>query len=66
MHMVIQNILFFIIQNIDRRKQRKNYSGYDELEDMDVDKPSVVLGKYDEEIEGMKKKSFKLGICHFY
>lgn len=28
---------------------------------MDVDKPSVVLGKYDEEIEGMKKKSFKLG-----
>lgn len=29
---------------------------------MDVDKPSVVLGKYDEEIEGLKKKSFKLGI----
>jgi len=27
-----------------------------------VDKPSVVLGKYDDEIEGMKKKSFKLGI----
>lgn len=60
-------ILFFvIIQNIDRRKQRPNYSGYDELEDMDIDKPSVVLGKYDEEIEGLKKKSFKLGIHNFY
>lgn len=50
------------MQNIDRRKQRLNYSGYDELEDMDIDSPSVVLGKYDEEIEGLKKKSFKLGI----
>lgn len=29
---------------------------------MDIDNPSVVLGKYDEEIEGLKKKSFKLGI----
>jgi len=29
---------------------------------MDIDSPSVVLGKYDEEIEGLKKKSFKLGI----
>lgn len=33
---------------------------------MDVDKPSVVLGKYDEEIEGLKKKSFKLGIKLYY
>lgn len=33
---------------------------------MDIDKPSVVLGKYDEEIEGLKKKSFKLGTCLFY
>lgn len=33
---------------------------------MDVDKPTVVLGKYDEEIEGMKKKSFKLGIHKLY
>jgi len=33
---------------------------------MDVDKPSVVLGKYDDEIEGMKKKSFKLGINNLY
>lgn len=52
-------------QNIDRRKQRPNYSGYDELEDMDVDKPSVVLGKYDEEIDGLKKKSFKLGVDEY-
>jgi len=29
---------------------------------MSVDKPTVVLGKYDDEIEGIKKKSFKLGI----
>jgi hypothetical protein len=29
---------------------------------MDIDNPSVVLGKYDEEIEGLKKKSFKLGM----
>jgi len=29
---------------------------------MDIDKPSIVLGKYDEEIEGLKKKSFKLGM----
>lgn len=64
--MAIKNALFCVMQNIDRRKQRKNYSGYDELEDMDVDKPSVVLGKYDEEIEGMKKQSFKLGIYNFY
>ncbi|VVC37246.1 SNU66/SART1 family [Cinara cedri] len=49
-------------QNIDRRKQRKNYSGYDEFENMDVDKPTIVLEKYDEEIEGLKKKSFKLGV----
>lgn len=33
---------------------------------MEVDKPSVVLGKYDEEIEGLKKKSFKLGMYKFY
>lgn len=33
---------------------------------MDVDKPSVVLGKYDEEIDGLKKKSFKLGIYNLY
>lgn len=33
---------------------------------MDVDKQSVVLGKYDEEIEGLKKKSFKLGIQNLY
>jgi len=52
-------------QNIDRRKQRLNYNGYDELEDMDVDKPSVVLEKYDDEIEGIKKKSFKLGIDEY-
>lgn len=52
-------------QNIDRRKQRLNYSGYDELEDMDIDNPSVVLGKYDEEIEGLKKKSFKLGVDEY-
>lgn len=55
-------LCIFSIQNIDRRKQRLNYSGYDELEDMDIDKPSIVLGKYDEEIEGLKKKSFKLGM----
>ncbi|XP_025412305.1 U4/U6.U5 tri-snRNP-associated protein 1 [Sipha flava] len=52
-------------QNIDRRKQRPNYSGYDELDDMDIDKPSVILGKYDEEIEGLKKKSFKLGVDEY-
>ncbi|KAL5234499.1 hypothetical protein ACI65C_001909 [Semiaphis heraclei] len=52
-------------QNIDRRKQRLNYSGYDELEEMDIDSPSVVLGKYDEEIEGLKKKSFKLGVDEY-
>lgn len=28
---------------------------------MEVDKPTVVLEKYDEEIDGLKKKSFKLG-----
>ncbi|KAL4149294.1 hypothetical protein QTP88_003273 [Uroleucon formosanum] len=52
-------------QNIDRRKQRLNYSGYDELEEMDIDSPSVVLGKYDEEIDGLKKKSFKLGVDEY-
>ncbi|XP_050535297.1 U4/U6.U5 tri-snRNP-associated protein 1 [Daktulosphaira vitifoliae] len=51
--------------NIDRRKQRSNYSGYDELEEMDVDKPSLVLSKYDEEIDGIQKKSFKLGINNY-
>lgn len=28
---------------------------------MEVDKPTIVLEKYDEEIDGLKKKSFKLG-----
>ncbi|XP_050428461.1 U4/U6.U5 tri-snRNP-associated protein 1 [Adelges cooleyi] len=52
--------------NIDRRKQRPNYNAYEEFEDMDTDAPpTVVLGKYDEEIEGIKKKSFKLGVDEY-
>ncbi|XP_026282072.1 U4/U6.U5 tri-snRNP-associated protein 1 [Frankliniella occidentalis] len=51
-------------KNIDRRKQKPGYNAYEDEEDMDtLNEPEVkVLSKYDEEIDGAKKKSFTLGV----
>ncbi|XP_065199824.1 U4/U6.U5 tri-snRNP-associated protein 1 isoform X2 [Planococcus citri] len=52
-------------KNIDRRKRKPGYNAYDdsaELEEELLDDKKKVLTKYDEEIDGEKKSSFKLGV----
>lgn len=53
---------FFYRQNIEKKKQKPNVHGYDVYREGDEfeDRPTV-LSKYDEEIEGEKVSSFKLG-----
>lgn len=55
---------FFPFQNIDRRKRKPGYNAYDDSADLEeelLEDKKKVLTKYDEEIDGEKKASFKLG-----
>lgn len=55
------------MQNIDRRKQKPGYNAYDDEEMDTFEEPEVkVLSKYDEEIDGEKKKSFTIGMFCWY
>ena len=60
---ILLNWIDICFQNIDRRKQKPGYNAYDEDENLDEFGPPQVkvLSKYDEEIEGEKKKSFTIG-----
>lgn len=57
-------------KNVELRKKKPDYNPYDDeesVDDMVSFKPQSVLSKYDEEIEGEKKKSFRLstgGVAH--
>ncbi|KAF7697228.1 U4/U6.U5 tri-snRNP-associated protein 1 [Silurus meridionalis] len=51
-------------KNVELKKKKPEYKPYNEeesVDDMVMFKPKSVLSKYDEEIEGEKKKSFRLG-----
>lgn len=50
-------------KNLENKKKKVDYKPYDEAEEDEYGmlKPKDILGKYDEEIEGEKKKSFELG-----
>uniref|UniRef100_A0A674BQZ9 Spliceosome associated factor 1, recruiter of U4/U6.U5 tri-snRNP n=1 Tax=Salmo trutta TaxID=8032 RepID=A0A674BQZ9_SALTR len=50
-------------KNVELKKKKPDYKAYEEdesVDDMVTFKPRTVLGKYDEEIDGEKKKSFRL------
>lgn len=50
-------------KNVELKKKRPDYKPYDEeesVDDMVTFKPKSLLAKYDEEIDGEKKKSFRL------
>lgn len=50
-------------KNVELKKKKPDYKPYDEeesVDDMVMFKPKNVLAKYDEEIDGEKKKSFRL------
>uniref|UniRef100_A0AAY4A0B3 U4/U6.U5 tri-snRNP-associated protein 1 n=1 Tax=Denticeps clupeoides TaxID=299321 RepID=A0AAY4A0B3_9TELE len=55
-------------KNVELKKKKPDYKPYEEEETVDdMLKPKTVLSKYDEEIEGEKKKSFRLnvgGVAH--
>ncbi|XP_051533580.1 U4/U6.U5 tri-snRNP-associated protein 1-like [Myxocyprinus asiaticus] len=55
-------------KNVELKKKKPDYKPYDEeesVDDMIIFKPKSVLSKYDEEIEGEKKKSFRLSAGGF-
>ncbi|XP_016377002.1 U4/U6.U5 tri-snRNP-associated protein 1-like [Sinocyclocheilus rhinocerous] len=55
-------------KNVELKKKKPDYKPYEEeesVDDMVVFKPKAVLSKYDEEIEGEKKKSFRLSAGGF-
>ncbi|XP_051733386.1 U4/U6.U5 tri-snRNP-associated protein 1 [Ctenopharyngodon idella] len=55
-------------KNVELKKKKPDYKPYEEeesVDDMVVFKPKSVLSKYDEEIEGEKKKSFRLSVGGF-
>ncbi|XP_034409233.1 U4/U6.U5 tri-snRNP-associated protein 1 [Cyclopterus lumpus] len=55
-------------KNVELKKKRPEYKPYEEeesVDDMVTVKPKSVLSKYDEEIEGEKKKSFRLNTGGF-
>lgn len=51
-------------KNIENKTKRPEYRPYDEPEfdEFGILKPKSLLSKYDEELEGPKKESFKLGV----
>uniref|UniRef100_A0A672LFD6 Spliceosome associated factor 1, recruiter of U4/U6.U5 tri-snRNP n=1 Tax=Sinocyclocheilus grahami TaxID=75366 RepID=A0A672LFD6_SINGR len=55
-------------KNVELKKKKPDYKPYEEeesVDDMVILKPKSVLSKYDEEIEGEKKKSFRLSAGGF-
>ncbi|KAF7225429.1 U4/U6.U5 tri-snRNP-associated protein 1 [Nothobranchius furzeri] len=55
-------------KNVELKKKKPDYKPYEEeesVDDMVTFKPRTVLSKYDEEIEGEKKKSFRLSTWGF-
>lgn len=55
-------------KNVELKKKKPDYKPYDEeesVDDMVMFKPKSVLSKYDEEIDGEKKKSFRLSAGGF-
>lgn len=55
-------------KNVELKKKKPDYKPYEEeenIDDMIAFKSHSVLSKYDEEIEGEKKKSFRLGAGGF-
>ncbi|XP_066502064.1 U4/U6.U5 tri-snRNP-associated protein 1 [Hoplias malabaricus] len=55
-------------KNVELKKKKPDYKPYDEeesVDDMVTFKPKSVLSKYDEEIEGEKKKCFRLSTGGF-
>uniref|UniRef100_A0AAR2JY41 Spliceosome associated factor 1, recruiter of U4/U6.U5 tri-snRNP n=1 Tax=Pygocentrus nattereri TaxID=42514 RepID=A0AAR2JY41_PYGNA len=55
-------------KNVELKKKKPDYKPYDEeesVDDMVMFKPKSILSKYDEEIEGEKKKSFRLSAGGF-
>uniref|UniRef100_A0A673J3W9 U4/U6.U5 tri-snRNP-associated protein 1-like n=1 Tax=Sinocyclocheilus rhinocerous TaxID=307959 RepID=A0A673J3W9_9TELE len=53
-------------KNVELKKKKPDYKPYEEDESVDdMLKPKSVLSKYDEEIEGEKKKSFRLSAGGF-
>ncbi|XP_041789533.1 U4/U6.U5 tri-snRNP-associated protein 1 [Chelmon rostratus] len=55
-------------KNVELKKKKPDYKPYEEeesVDDMVMFKPHSVLSKYDEEIEGEKKKSFRLNTGGF-
>lgn len=55
-------------KNVELKKKKPDYKPYEEeesVDDMVTLRPHGVLSKYDEEIEGEKKKSFRLGTWGF-
>lgn len=55
-------------KNVELKKKKPDYKPYEEeesVDDMVTFRPHGVLSKYDEEIEGEKKKSFRLGTWGF-
>ncbi|XP_068583289.1 U4/U6.U5 tri-snRNP-associated protein 1 [Cebidichthys violaceus] len=55
-------------KNVELKKKKPDYKPYEEeesVDDMVTLKPHTVLSKYDEEIEGEKKKSFRLNTGGF-
>ncbi|XP_023273213.1 U4/U6.U5 tri-snRNP-associated protein 1 [Seriola lalandi dorsalis] len=55
-------------KNVELKKKKPDYKPYEEeesVDDMVTFKPRSVLSKYDEEIEGEKKKSFRLSTGGF-
>ncbi|XP_061574879.1 U4/U6.U5 tri-snRNP-associated protein 1 [Cololabis saira] len=55
-------------KNVELKKKKPDYKPYEEeetVDDMVVIKPRTVLSKYDEEIDGEKKKSFRLSTGGF-
>ncbi|XP_075947581.1 U4/U6.U5 tri-snRNP-associated protein 1 [Anarhichas minor] len=55
-------------KNVELKKKKPEYKPYEEeesVDDMVTLKPHTVLSKYDEEIEGEKKKSFRLNTGGF-
>lgn len=55
-------------KNVELKKKKPDYKPYEEeesVDDMVILKPKSVLSKYDEEIDGEKKKSFRLSAGGF-
>lgn len=57
----------FCFQNVENKKNKNPYNAYDidDLDEFGNPKPKNLLYKYDEEIEGEKRESFKIGDDNF-